>query len=304
MKLSDVFRGFWLDQERQYSPHTVKAYKSMLDAFLTFAGDVDVSSVTRMQVREFLNEQSRLYADATVVLRFVVLKKVLTWAADELEVDNPTLKIATPRIREQKEVLPLTEIEVRNVVSALSYFHRGYNGRQVRVDRRTAVRDLAMVAVLLDVGLRAAELCNLDVRNYTPDTGRIHVVKGKGAKDRTVFLGKNARFRVWRYLATREGADMDQPLFVRHHSGKRLEQKDLYSILVQAGERAGVGNVHTHRFRHTFAVNFLRNGADVLTLQRMMGHSDIKMLQKYVKLAEVDVEASQRTASVADKWGI
>ena len=76
----------------------------------------------------------------------------------------------------------------------------------------------------------------------------------------------------------------------------------LIKLLVRMGQRAGVANVHPHRFRHTFAINFLRNGGNAYALQMMLGHSTMEMVKRYLALAQADVEAAHRQASPVANW--
>jgi integrase/recombinase XerD len=134
--------------------------------------------------------------------------------------------------------------------------------------RPTAKRDRAIVLTLLDTGLRATELCSLKIEDIDPKTGRVQVKHGlaggaKGKKGRVAFLGKTARRAVWRYLAEREdGEDPGAPLFLGKF--ERPMNKDVLRRLIKRlGERAGVSNCHPHRFRHTFAITYLRSGGDL-----------------------------------------
>ena len=76
----------------------------------------------------------------------------------------------------------------------------------------------------------------------------------------------------------------------------------MWQIVVKIGKRAGIASAHPHRFRRTFAVQFLRNGGDIFTLQMLLGHSSLEMVKHYAKLAAIDAEQAHRRASPADHW--
>jgi integrase/recombinase XerD len=103
------------------------------------------------------------------------------------------------------------------------------------------------------------------------------------------------------YLTTRPAAKQRDHLFPSK-TRRRLDRNNLRETVQRIAERAGVSGVTIHRFRHTFAINFLRNGGSVLELQEMLGHEKMETVRIYAKLAEVDLAAAQRRSSVADNW--
>ena len=117
---------------------------------------------------------------------------------------------------------------------------------------------------------------------------------GKGNKARAVFFGNRTARKLFAY-AQQEGRQTGQPFF----AGERgmLSRSGVQQILERIGARAGVTGVHPHRFRHTFSVEFLRAGGDWRTLQELLGHTDIRMTQRYVKLVAADLEEGHRRCS-------
>jgi integrase/recombinase XerD len=106
---------------------------------------------------------------------------------------------------------------------------------------------------------------------------------------------------MWRYLASRGNPCKEEPLVITK-DGKPMNRNSIRLLLVDMGERAGVVNVHPHRFRHTFAIEFLRNGGYVFSLQRILGHSDLETVKIYLELAQADAKNAHKRASPADRW--
>lgn len=148
-------------------------------------------------------------------------------------------------------------------------------GRWTRSKRPTAKRDIAIILTLLDTGIRASELCALTYRDFNQENGRLHVRHGKGNKQRFVYMGTRAQRALWRYLVDRKIERPDDPL-IATKTGNALERNNLRHTLNRIGDTAGVENVHPHRFRHTFAIQFLRNGSNIFKLQRILDHESLE----------------------------
>lgn len=154
---------------------------------------------------------------------------------------------------------------------------------------------------LLDTGIRNSELCAATIGDWHASTGQLRVY-GKGAKYRLVYMGSKTRAFVWQYLQERaDGGDPARPLFV-NDSGEPYSQHWLIRKVRSLGVSADVDDCYPHRFRYTFAIQYLRNGGDVFTLQSLLGHSSLKMVRYYLALAQSDVEAAHKRASPVDNW--
>ena len=162
------------------------------------------------------------------------------------------------------------------------------------------VRDRAIILTLLDCGLRASELCGLRLEDIDWREQTLLVV-GKGDKERIVPFGSAVRRVLGEYIG-RRGDLPCRELFVSVY-GEPINRHRLRAIVRRRCEAAGIKGVRCspHTFRHTFAVMFLRAGADAFTLQKLLGHSDLAMTRRYCELSRTDVLEKHRLFSPADR---
>lgn len=124
---------------------------------------------------------------------------------------------------------------------------------------------------------------------------------GKGSKERSIPFCARTGQVLWKYLATRRDEHANAFLFVTSEGGP-MDPDRMLKLLYGVGKRAQVEAVHPHRFRHTFAINFLRNGGDPWSLQMILGHSTMEMVKTYLALAQADLDQSHKLASPVDHW--
>jgi integrase/recombinase XerD len=302
------------------SPSTLEVYRDHLARWVEHVGEANVSRVTSQQIRAFLiwlrtdYKPRRLTGgDQPLSLKtlrnyWVSLSAFYTWASTEFGFPSPMKTVPAPKF-EAAPVEPFTQEEVEKLLKAVEYMREANTSGRVKftMRRATAHRDRAIILVLLDSGLRVSELCALTLGDVDPKTGKVQVKHGarggaKGGKGRVVFLGKAARRSLWRYLTERQDLDdLEAPLFLGRLN-RKLNKGVLRQLLVGLAEKAGVKKCHPHRFRHTFAITYLRSGGDVFTLQALLGHTTLEMVQHYARLAQIDIEQAHRKASPADNW--
>ena len=187
----------------------------------------------------------------------------------------------------QTEIEPLTVAEVERLLAV-------FDPRKI-YDRRTA----AIMGLLDDTGMRTGELVALRHGDVNLHIGELRVV-GKGEKSRVVVAGRRALSLLRRYLHHRPpglGQASDR-LFVTS-SGRALDPAQVSHIVRRLRRRRGIPRLYTHRLRHTFAVHFLRNGGNLLTRQRLLGHASLATTTRYLTLATGDlVDAHRRSSSL------
>jgi len=321
LKLSKALTGYLQYKAAEgLSPRTLEVYEQHLKQWLDHAGDVDVSTVqpndlrdhlawmrTEYKPRRFSGSEQPL-APKTVRNIWVSLAAFYHWASVELNIPNPMKAVPAPKF-EEAPVEPFTREEIEALLKACEYCQLAEttDRRRFTMRRPTGKRDRALILTLLDSGLRASELCALKIGDVDAKTGKVlikHGVTGgaKGGKGRTVFLGKAVRRALWLYLSSREdGEDADAPLFLGKFN-RPMTRDVLRQVIRSLGKKAQIKNCHPHRFRHTFAITYLREGGDVFTLQALLGHHSLDMVQHYARIAEIDIERVHRRASPADNW--
>jgi site-specific recombinase XerD len=312
--LKSLVNGFVLTKQTEgKSPRTVEFYSENLRRFLWYAEKQawsdDIRFLTEWQTREFLgyvgtethrwglegngSETSRRIAShSTVRHYFVVLSCFFNWAVEEGFVEeNPMARIKVTKSK-PKVVVPFSNEEISRMLAVCDYDYE-HNAKFL------GSRNRAIILVLLDTGIRLSELTGIKVSDINSETGYIRVL-GKGGKERVVRMGKVARKALWRYLMYRTHKDM-QALWLTEE-GKPLHNSGVHSLVKRLKERAGIdGTGNIHRFRHTFALSFLRTDKNVFNLQYLLGHSDLEMVRRYTAtLGMEDALRAHEKASPAD----
>ena len=307
MRLSEAVQGFLMWRAVAGSAHTARDYANTLRQFEAFVeDDPEVAAVDADQVRRFLYwlRVERELAPKTVKNAHTGLSAFWTWLEDAYGLHHVIRGAVRSPKAGTREVVPLSKQDVRLILAAVekTATWRSEKRQPAQMTRGTRYRDRAIVLFLLDTGVRAQELCSLVVGDVDMKSGAVQVRRGKGDKGRTVYLGTTARAALWSYLSRRGDVQPDDALFetTRHQP---LDRSALRKMLLAAGQRAEVAEtVNPHRFRHTFAVNYLRNGGDVYTLQRLLGHATMEMVKRYLSLAQTDIADAHKRASPVDNW--
>ena len=301
--LSQAIEGYFIyAHARRLSTHTLSGYQWALEKFETYLGaDPPFASLTAVDVRTFLNSLSGLTNKSLIGIR-AGLSALWSWGVNEGLVARNVVKDTEAPRAERHDVIPLSQHELQLLLSACdrTRAYRRPGKKACENTRTTALRDRAIVILLVDTGIRASELCGLALRDADLKSHRI-VVMGKGRKERHVPISPRTEQALWRYLTTREDKRPGAPLFATG-TGDGMSRFGLRRIVERAGQRAGVEDVYPHRFRHTFAITFLRNGGNVFALQRILGHESLTMVNKYLAIAQTDIQAAHNDASPVMNW--
>ena len=283
--------GEWerhLADERAVSPHTRKAYLDDAGRFLAFlsghagteAGEVETEDVDVLAVRAWLAAlRTGGLARSTVVRRLSALRALFTWLEREgLAEGNPARGVATPRT-ERTLPVSLSVSEAQAVVEAPA------------PDTELGLRDRALLELLWATGLRVSELVGLSLPDVDLPGRQVRTI-GKGRKERIVPFGEKAAEALARWLPARlallSGRRVrGEPLFLNARGG-RLTDRSVRRVLLSALSAAELSrHASPHAFRHSFATHLLAAGADLRTIQELLGHASLATTQKYTHL---DVE--------------
>lgn len=305
MTFLDALDGYWIAKRRTFSQHTIVDYQRSFDRFAAYVGDVDVEKIGAKQINGFLNyvKAEHELGDKSLANVWMALSGFFTWAAPELRFEHP-IRGVVPCPKYRRPVIEeYSETDIKAMVAACleNSAWSARSGKVARNKRPTARRDQAIVVTLVETGMRASELCDLEMRDYDQKKGQLHIRHGKGDKSRFVYVADSAQRYLWRYLATRKDVRPNDPLFATA-SNRKISRDNLLNMIVATAERSGIKSATVHKFRHTFAINFLRNGGNVLELKKLMGHEKLETLLIYVELAQADLARAMRTASPADNW--
>lgn len=307
LTLSQTIEGYLMAaQARRLSPNTLAGYTNTYTKFSAhLANDPPLTNIDQRAIEDFLAAQKSV-TKATLLKYHTSLCALWTWAvAERIVLENIPHQVPRPKI-EIRAIEPIPETDVRALLTAVAK-SKAYARPGKRLCAHTlhhAERNRAIILTLLDTGIRASELCSLEIRHadLRNNDKFITIHDGKGSKDRRVPISQPTALAIWRYLKTRPDSRINTPLFATENN-HALERHNLGNMLESVAQRAGVqGTINPHRFRHTFAINYLRNGGDIYTLRSILGHESLEMCLRYLAIAQGDIDQAHRRASPVDNW--
>ncbi|MBI2876132.1 MAG: site-specific tyrosine recombinase XerD [Candidatus Tectomicrobia bacterium] len=277
--------------ERGLSPNTIEAYRQGVRRFSTEGGWNCLEAVQEVDRPEILDYLSRLQqqglSQASLAQHLAALRAFFRFLVAEgrlsrdptADLESPALNRKLPKVLSNEEVAALLE----------------------QPDPRTPLgqRDAAMLELLYATGLRVSELISLSLNDLNLEAGYLRS-RGKGGKERLVPLGELASLKVRDYLegarAQLVRAPQDPRLFVNHR-GKGLTRQGFWKLIKAYARKAGIsGEISPHCLRHSFATHLLEGGADLRSVQKMLGHADISTTQIYTRVRK------ERLRALYDKY--
>jgi integrase/recombinase XerD len=269
----------YLVVEKGLSANTLESYKRDLVKFIDFMKKNNIikpEEVNRDALNLFIMElRKKGRATSTISRCMASIRSFFNFLLNEGVIDdNPALDLESPRI-EKKLPRVLTTKEVDLLLC------------QPKPGEQHALRDRAMLELLYASGIRVSELIDLNLSDFNPEVGYLRC-RGKGMKERIVPIGSIAINHVNEYLNNcrnkllRKNGEV--ALFVNHH-GARLTRQGFWKILKKYARKSNInGEITPHTLRHSFATHLIENGADLRSVQEMLGHSDISTTQIYTQI--------------------
>lgn len=300
--LSRYIREFleYCEIERGRSPRTVRNYDFYLSRFVECVGDKDPGDITGDMVRTYrlwLNRLVDVHGEPlkknTQNYHLIALRSFLKYLSKRDVMTLRSEKIELAKMPD-REVSFLDGNDLERLLSApIKDAHGNIMDQGLTL---TQLRDKAIVELLFCSGLRVSELAHLTKENINLKRDEF-TVRGKGGKSRIAFISEHARFWLKRYLDARK--DMNPYLFISHDraqkaktrtdnkDGASLSERSVQRLIENMARAAGITKpVTPHTLRHSYATDLLRNGADIRSVQHMLGHSSITTTQIYTHVTD------------------
>jgi len=277
----------YLELEQNRSPKTIQNYSHYLMRLSDFAGEIKLADIDAELIRKWRLWLNRLGTNTSDELskttqnyHLIALRSFLRFCVKR---EWPALspdKIELARVS-RPQVTFLTPEELERLTA------------QPKIEELVGLRDRAILELLFSSGLRVSELVGLD-RDHINLKRREFMVRGKGQKDRPIFISQEAADWIIRYMEKRQ--DNTKPLFIRYSGSKkvdlsgnyhRLTARSIQRMVARYARLAGITkHVSPHTLRHSFATDLLMNGADLRSVQVMLGHSNIATTQIYTHVTD------------------
>lgn len=273
----------YIEVERNFSKHTVRAYKSDLMSFLIWLQDRTCEQINHQNIKEYiLYIQKFKYSRTTIARKIAAIRGFFKYLYREKIVEiNPAKSVISPK---KHKTLPdfLTEQEIEQIFN------------NIKIETPSGYRNRTILEVLYATGMRISELCGLNFGDLSLDENEIKVL-GKGQKERIVLISNRAKeflqtyINMVRNLIPDINFDKtimpDSPLFI-NKSGYRLQPQSVRVSLRELVAKIQLTKkISPHKFRHSFATNLLEKGADLRVVQELLGHASISNTQIYTHVS-------------------
>ena len=282
MKIEDAILDFinYCIFEKGLSDKTKESYKNDLDVYKEYLSDRGINSVSNIDkddIKDFIKDRS-IEEASTVAHNLTVIKNFHKYLLKEGVVsEDVSLYIERPKLR---KLLPKT-LSIEDVDKLLD----------IKLDSSFDYRNKAMLELMYGCGLRVSELINLEINDIDMINCQIRIL-GKGSKERIIPLGEYSIDYLKKYMNVRDSLLKDKAcskLFVNNH-GSGMTRQGFFKMLKKLLKEKGLNpDVSPHTLRHSFATHLINRGADLRSIQEMLGHSDISTTKIYTEVSDEKV---------------
>ena len=281
----------YLEVERNFSKHTIKAYQSDVLSFLIWLNDKEITEVTYNIIRDYLLYiQQFNYSKTTTARKIASLRTFYRYLyREKVTNSNPAIGIHSPK---RGKSLPefLTEHEIEQILN------------NIKMETPAGYRNRTILELLYATGMRISELSSLNFENLNIEENEIKVF-GKGAKERIVLVSSRAKNFLENYIKTvrslifkEDTPKPNSPVFI-NKTGYRLQPQSVRLAIKEVVEKIELPkHVTPHVFRHSFATKLLENGADLRVVQELLGHSSISNTQIYTHVSTERLKQTYNSA--------
>ena len=295
MSLSEATKRYlkdfliYLEVEKNFSPHTIRAYNSDILSFLVWLDTTPLEQTDHTQLKDYLVFIQRFdYSKTTLSRKIAAIRTFYRFLYREKIIENnPANSVHAPK---KNKSLPkfLTGTEIEQILN------------NIKITTPAGYRNRTILELLYATGMRISEMSNLNFGNLNLEENEITVM-GKGAKERIVLVSQRAKdflekyIKNVRYMVAEEGTkpeeNEDSPVFI-NKTGYRLQPQSIRTVLNDIVKKIELPKkVTPHVFRHSFATKLLENGADLRVVQELLGHASISNTQIYTHVSTERLKA-------------
>ena len=290
----------YLKNERLLSEYTVRNYTEDIGSFLNFASEIgcyDLYGINRSHIEKFIFQLSTSkIAKSSIARKLSAIRNFWNFLAEKNIVNNRDMPARIPSPKKGRS-LPrfLTQREVEILIDSPAKKYASLNVDRVNnhtIQKSRLHRDTAILEICYGAGLRVSELAQLDLENINLQKSIVRVV-GKGGKERESFFGESCKSALITYIEFSRQLliknQIETALFVNNR-GTRLSVRSFELIVKKWAASAGIeGEIHPHTLRHSFATHLLDGGADLRTVQELLGHSSVETTEIYTHVTQSQI---------------
>ena len=284
----------YLKDEKRYSQHTIKAYRTDLEQFQSFITTYNLSSskeishhIIRSWIVELIDSN---VSNRSVNRKLSTLKTYFKYLLKESIIDNnPMLKVQSPKTAKRLPVF-VEETAIENLFDKVDF------GSDV-----WGLRDRLIIELFYATGIRLSELCNLKIGDFNPVNGNIKVL-GKRNKERLVPLSNTLTIKISEYLQSRKKIGINNPFLFTTSKNEKIYDKLVYRVVKSyLSKVTSLTKKSPHVLRHTFATHMLNHGADLNAIKEILGHANLSATQVYTHNTIGKLKSIYKTAHPSEK---